>query len=128
MRKKLLQPTFLALVAFSLVLTGCEDEEKEKALAEAEQALRVNQTLGRVMSCEACDAVEAEFRRELAELREQRAALAGAVKRWEARSNMLGEPAWSVLPGDSFPEYGAGYHVIDIGTSSVVPHPAIPCP
>ena len=38
MRKKFLQPMFPALLALSLVLAGCEDEEKKKALGEAEKA------------------------------------------------------------------------------------------
>lgn len=38
MRKELLQSTTLGLFALLLFLAGCEDEEKDKALAEAEQA------------------------------------------------------------------------------------------
>jgi chromosome segregation ATPase len=38
MKTEFLTPTFLALLALSFILTGCDDEQKDKALAEAEQS------------------------------------------------------------------------------------------
>ncbi len=45
MKTKVLKPTFLALLTLSFILTGCDDEEKDKALAEAEQEATIDELL-----------------------------------------------------------------------------------